>query len=192
VIFRRSLSAPSADGQGAPRPPLVRVDGRAALSRTLVALLPDVRRWLFRMLGPSAALDDAVQDALIALSEALPGLADPEKERAFARAVVVRVGYRYFKRREPVLPADEQLRDGGPLPDAELDQRRTLKRLHRALARLPDARRMAFVLCSIEGLSYAEAAELEGTSEGAMRARHMHARHELMRWLGAKDGGAHG
>ena len=38
----------------------------------LVALLPKVRRWLHRLLGPGAALDDVTQDALIEIARALP------------------------------------------------------------------------------------------------------------------------
>ena len=105
----------------------------------------------------------------------------------FARSITVRVGYRYFKRRAPHVELDtENQAAEGALPDAELAQRRALLRLHRCLAKLPDKRRAAFVLCGIEGLSADEAAQLLGVQPGAVRARYMHAREELKRLLSAQ------
>ncbi|HEX6240252.1 MAG TPA: RNA polymerase sigma factor [Polyangiales bacterium] len=162
------------------------VDGRAQLERTLLQLIPGVRSLLFRMLGPRPDLDDATQDALIELASALPQFAGDSSLATFARSVTVRVGYRYFKRRAPHVELDaEQHAAHGGLPDAELAQRRALLRLHRCLAKLPDKRRVAFVLCGIEGLSADEAAATLGVQPGAVRSRYMHAREELKRLLSA-------
>jgi RNA polymerase sigma-70 factor, ECF subfamily len=183
VIFGRPKPSPPAQPERAPR--LAEGDERAALERTLRALLPEVRRWLFRMLGPSPALDDATQDVLLALASALPQLADASKRSAFARTITTRVAYKYFARKDACARlAPEQHAHGAKLPDAQLAEQRALVRLHRCMAKLPPKRRVAFVLCAVEGLSYAEAAAIAGTSEGSMRARHMHARKELMRLLG--------
>lgn len=166
---------------------VARVESRAELERTLLQLVPSVRGLLFRMLGPRADLDDATQDALIELASALPRFAGESSLATFARSIAVRVGYRYFKRRAPhvELDADSHAAQGG-LPDAELAQRRALLRLHRCLAKLPDKRRAAFVLCGIEGLSADEAARLLGVQPGAVRSRFMHAREELKRLLSAQ------
>jgi RNA polymerase sigma-70 factor (ECF subfamily) len=164
-----------------------RVESRAELERALLQLIPGVRGLLFRMLGPRADLDDATQDALIELASALPQFMGESSLATFARSITVRVGYRYFKRRAPhvELDADKQAAQGG-LPDAELAQRRALLRLHRCLAKLPDKRRAAFVLCGIEGFSAEEAAGLLGVQPGAVRSRFMHAREELKRLLSAQ------
>ncbi len=165
---------------------LVRVDAQAELERTLLALMPAVRRWLYRMLGPAAPLDDAVQDALIELAQALPGFEGRSSLESFARTITVRVAYRYFGRRHAA-PFDPELHAGHePLPDHQLAERRMLQRLHRCLAKLSPKRRAAFVLCAIEELSPHEAAALVGTSAGSMRARYMHARAELARYLSAE------
>jgi RNA polymerase sigma-70 factor (ECF subfamily) len=164
-----------------------RVDTRAELERALLQLMPSVRNLLFRMLGPRHDLDDATQDALIELASALPSFAGESSLVTFARTITVRVGYRYFKRRAPHVELDPELQAAASQqPDAELAQRRALVRLHRCLAKLPDKRRAAFVLCGIEGLSAEEAARLLGVRPGSMRSRYMHAREELKRLLAAQ------
>lgn len=164
------------------------LDARAELEQTLLRLMPAVRRWLYRMLGPAAPLDDAVQDALIELAQALPRFEGRAPLESFARTITVRIAYRYFKRRENA-PLDPELHPSSePTPDRQLAERRSLLRLHRCLARLSPKRRTAFVLCAIEELSPHEAAALVGTSAGSMRARFMHARAELARYLVAQRG----
>ena len=78
----------------------VREGDRDALSDLLRYLLPKTRRWLFRLLGPRPDLDDATQDALIALSSALPRFRGDSNVNTFARTVTVRVAYRYYKKRD--------------------------------------------------------------------------------------------
>ncbi|MFT3921377.1 MAG: RNA polymerase sigma factor [Myxococcales bacterium] len=168
------------------RVPLVRVDTQSELSRTLLSLLPQVRRWLLRMLGPGAALDDATQETLIALAQALPNFEGRASLDTFAHRITVRVAYRYFRRGRSEVALDVETRPSGePAPDAALSEREGLARLYRCIERLPEKRRTAFVLCAIEGLSPQEAAEVVGTSAGSMRSRLMHAREELARLLGA-------
>jgi RNA polymerase sigma-70 factor (ECF subfamily) len=173
-------------GSQAPLAKLARVDARAEHERVLLAQLPLVRGFLFRLLGPRADLDDATQDALLALSEALPRLSDPALLPSFAKTICVRVAYRYYGRRAPFEPLEQERIPAQAAPaDEALAQRRTLLRLHRCLEKLPRKRRTAFVLCAIEGLSPHEAAALEGVSPGSMRSRYLHAREELQRLLAA-------
>ena len=88
------------------------------------------------------------------------------------------------------------------LEEANVDDRvmarEALARLHRCLQRIPAKRRVAFVLCAIEGLSPTEAAERAGTTALAMRCRLLWARREIARmlrsdpylaaWLPAEEG----
>jgi RNA polymerase sigma-70 factor (ECF subfamily) len=161
---------------------------RVELEQTLLRLMPSVRRWLYRMLGPAGPLDDAVQDALIELAQALPRFEGRAPVESFARTISVRVAYRYFSRRDGAAIDPELLAGDEPQPDHQLAERRGLLRLHRCLAKLSPKRRAAFVLCAIEELSPHEAAALVGTSAGSMRARYMHARAELARYLSAERG----
>jgi RNA polymerase sigma-70 factor (ECF subfamily) len=183
-LLLQVTAAPSARAEDGHALRYRRVDARAAHERTLAALLPTLRGFLFRLLGPRTDLDDATQDALIALSDSLPRLADPAQLKSFAKTICLRVAYRYYARRARLEPLEpEQHQAPGPLADESLARRRLLIRLHRCLEKLPHKRRTAFVLCAIEGLSPHEAAELEGVSPGSMRARYMHAREELQRLL---------
>jgi RNA polymerase sigma-70 factor (ECF subfamily) len=179
-------------------PELTRIDPRAELERSLVALLPRVRQWLYRALGPHGALDDAAQDVLVELARALPKFEGRSSVETFAHRITTRVVYRYYGRRarrqarELVgVEAFEPDRIASPtrLPEALVAEREALIRLHRCLAKLPEKRRTAFVLCAIEGLEPHEAAALVGTSVGSMRARFMHARDELARLLNQDQGG---
>jgi len=179
-------------------PELVRVDQRAELERTLVALLPRVRKWLYRALGPEGPLEDAAQDTLIELARALPSFEARSSLDTFAHRITLRVAYRYYGRArrqrgffgsgsEAFEP--ERVESPARQPDALLAEREALTRLHRCLAKLPEKRRTAFVLCAIEGLDPHEAAVLVGVSAGSMRARLMHARDELARLLSQDQGG---
>jgi hypothetical protein len=57
VSERRAEKKPALHAPAQPVP-LARVDARAEHERTLIALLPMLRGFLFRLLGPRADLDD--------------------------------------------------------------------------------------------------------------------------------------
>ncbi|MBX3272120.1 MAG: sigma-70 family RNA polymerase sigma factor [Sandaracinaceae bacterium] len=166
----------------------LRAGDRHALEATLAALLPDVRRLLARLLGPGAAIDDATQDVLIELAKALRGYEGRASVRTLAYRVTVRHGYRSLARErgrrtvslELVPPPPDRID-----PESRAMSREALSRLYACLDRMPAKRRTAFVLCAIEGLDPADAAEVEGTSAVTMRSRLLHARREIERRLAA-------
>jgi len=161
-------------------------DGDAAAVEALLrALLPRARRWLYRLLGPDA-LDDAVQEALIAIAAAVPRFRGDAAFETYAHRIAVRVAYRHLKaqRRRPSLtlvapPADD--RD----PESRAISRQQLERLRVAVDGLSPDARVAFVLCSIEGRPPREAAAIAGTSALVMRVRAHRARKAVERSLGA-------
>lgn len=163
-------------------------EGPLELERALALLLPEVRRWLHRLIGPGADLDDATQDALIAIARALPRFEGRSSLRTFAYRITVRVAYRALEQRRARNQREASLELVAP-PADELDpesravHREALRRLHRVLDRLPPKRRIAFVLCAIEGFEPSEAAEIAGTSSLLLRSRLFHARREIERRL---------
>jgi RNA polymerase sigma-70 factor (ECF subfamily) len=166
-----------------PRVDAARAGDSAAVAALLAELLPRVRVWLYRLLGPRADLDDATQEALTELALAIPRFAGDAQLSTYAHTISVRTAYRFFARPvevglELVPPAAEELD-----PESRAMAREALRRLHRGLGRLRPNRRVAFVLCAIEGLTPAEAARVEGCSGLAMRSRLKHARAELERLL---------
>jgi RNA polymerase sigma-70 factor (ECF subfamily) len=163
---------------------LLRAGDPAATRDALRALLPHVRRWLFRLLGRTPDLDDATQDALAEIAAFLPRFEGRSKLATAAHQITVRVAYRYFARTTNLpLEAVPELVAPDSHPDARVMAREALARLHRCLTRMPPKRRVAFVLCAIEGLSPTEAAHIAGTSALAMRCRLLQARREVARML---------
>jgi RNA polymerase sigma-70 factor (ECF subfamily) len=170
-----------------PRVEALRAGERAAVEAVLGELLPEVRRQTFRLLGPRHDLDDAVQDALVEIAKALPRYEGRASLTTFAHQITVRVAYRYFgggaKRRgetslELVPPPLDTLD-----PESVAMSREALRRLYRCLDRLPKKRRVAFVLCGIEGLTPLEAGAIAGTRASVIRSRFHHARREVARML---------
>jgi RNA polymerase sigma factor (sigma-70 family) len=158
-----------------------------ALERALIALLPRVRRWLRRLLGPRVDLDDATQDALNELARALPRFEGRSSLSTMAHTVTVRVAYQHYDRRkrsreiailELVPPPPDSID-----PELRAMGREALQNLYRCLDKLHATRRVAFILCAVEGLSPSEAAAVEGISPAAMRVRLTRARGELERLL---------
>ena len=179
------MSAASVDdAEDVPKP-----DPRAAAKATLAELLPRVRAQLARLLGPGADLDDATQEALLAVYRSLDQFEGRARLTTFVHTITARVAYRYLERRRQqrgvVVPLEL-----APPPLDEVDPesaaiaREVLRRLYRCLDRLPDNRRIAFLLVAVEGLAPEEAAEVEGCTVGALRSRLMHARREIARRMG--------
>ena len=162
---------------------------RAALDveATLTELVPTVRRWMWRLLGPGEGFEDAVQDALVELARALPRFEGRSSVTTFAHPIVVRTAYRHMgaSREEATEPASLERVGHGDDPERRAAGREQLDRLHRVLERLPEKQRVAFVLCAVERLSHEEAAQIEGVSVETLRGRLKRARAELARRLKA-------
>jgi RNA polymerase sigma-70 factor, ECF subfamily len=163
---------------------LLRAGDPDAVRDALRALLPHVRRWLFRLLGRSPDLDDATQEALAEIAAFLPRFEGRSKLETAAHQITVRVAYRYYARvKHQPLELEPELVDLAGSTEARVMAREALARLQRCLARMPAKRRVAFVLCAIEGFTPSEAARIAGTTAVAMRCRLTFARREVARML---------
>jgi RNA polymerase sigma-70 factor (ECF subfamily) len=155
----------------------------------LVALVPAVRGWLYRLLGPGADFDDAVQDALVEVARALPRFEGRSKLTTYAHPIVLRSGYKAIarrkKRRQEQDDAVLERVPGVHDPEDQAHHRAQLERLHRVLDQLSEAQRGAFVLVNVERLSHEEAAEREDVSVETIRKRLTRGRSELARRLAA-------
>ena len=154
-----------------------------AIRDALREVMPAVRRHLYRLLGPSADIDDATQDVLTKLARFLPRFEGRAKLDTVAYRITVRVAYDYFK------PAREVSLEVVPDPvdpddlESRVMAREALARLHRCISKLGAKRRIAFVLCAIDELTPTEAARVAGTTALAIRCRLLYARRELARML---------
>jgi len=156
----------------------------AVIDRVLRELVPEVRRWMFLHLGPRHDLDDAAQDALSEIASALHRFEGRSSLATLARRITLRTSYRYYRRRrtEPLDPEVD-----APDPERQVAARRALERLHEALGKLPERRRAAFVLCAVEQLTPAEAADVLGVSANAMRSLLCRARQDVEALLEGDD-----
>jgi RNA polymerase sigma-70 factor (ECF subfamily) len=164
-------------------PALLRDGDPDATRDALRELVPQVRGWLYRLLGGSSDLDDATQEALVEIARFLPRFEGRSSLATAAHRITVRVAYRYFgTTNETSLELVPELIDPENL-ESQMMAREALTRLHRCLQRIPAKRRVAFVLCAVEGMTPTEAAKVAGTTALAMRCRLLYARREVARML---------
>lgn len=132
------------------------------------ACLPDLHRLAVLLTGSSAAGEDLVQDALLAMLRRWRRLDRSHDLRAYARVAVVnghRSSWRRRGRREVLQDVPDAVEPTDPL--ARLHDRADLRD---RLAALPRRQRTAVVLRHHEGLSEAETARAMGCSVGSVKA----------------------
>jgi len=94
--------------------------------------------------------------------------------------------YRLLRRERPFLPFEGEAEDPGselPAPGnvlSEMTQRESLDALHKAISALPPAYREVLILCDLEELNYAQAAQALECAIGTVRSRLHRARSLLM------------
>lgn len=161
----------------------LRANDRVLVERILRELLPLVRTWSFRLLGPHADLDDAVQDALSEVASALHRFEGRASLSTLAHCIATRTAYRFYRRRgrlkAEAFELDEEQEGNATTPEEQALAREAVRRLYAHLEALSEVRRTAFALCAIEGLTPTEAGQIVGCSSVAMRSRLFHARNEL-------------
>ncbi|MFN0249082.1 MAG: RNA polymerase sigma factor [Kofleriaceae bacterium] len=174
------------------------VDGDAAAFRELyAAVAPRLYRYLVKMARTRALADDLLQQTFLKVHRARGAYvrgADPIPwifsiaHRTFIDAV------RKDKRAIVAVGADDELpevrADLGGAADGVRDETADLEQVKTALdalANLPAQQREAVVLTKLEGKSVAEAAEIAGTTVGAMKVRAHRGYEALRALLGARS-----
>jgi RNA polymerase sigma-70 factor (ECF subfamily) len=137
-----------------------------------------------RMLGNRAEAEDVAQEAFVRAHRALGAFRGDAKLSTWLYSITSRLclnrlasGERRMARRGE--DALLRLSDAGPRPDAALERRELETALGRAIAELPEDRRIVVVLRDIEGLSYEEIAQVLELELGTVRSRLHRARAEL-------------
>lgn len=145
-------------------------------------------RIIRRLTGDDEAALDVLQESFVAMWRAI-GRLDPERPfLAWATRITINKA-RDWRRRERVrqairmfLPVEAAARqpDTAPLADRKLAATRDADRVAVALAQVPAHLREALVLTAIEGMSYAEAADVLGITRKAVETRIARARAMLV------------
>jgi RNA polymerase sigma-70 factor (ECF subfamily) len=137
-----------------------------------------------RMLGNAAEAEDVAQEVFLRVHRAVAGFRGDAKLSTWLYAITSRAclsrlaaGDRRFRREgEETLVS---LRDGEADPAAALERSELEGALGRAIAGLPEERRIVVVLRDVEGLSYEEIAEALALPVGTVRSRLHRARMDL-------------
>jgi RNA polymerase sigma-70 factor (ECF subfamily) len=137
-----------------------------------------------RMLGNRAEAEDVAQEAFVRAHRALGAFRGDAKLSTWLYAITSRLCLNRLasgERRMARQGEDALLRlsDAGPRPDAVLERRELETALGRAIAELPEDRRIVVVLRDLEGLSYEEIAQVLELELGTVRSRLHRARAEL-------------
>ncbi|MBK9037260.1 MAG: RNA polymerase sigma factor [Myxococcales bacterium] len=152
-----------------------------ATGELLRALYAVVRKQIHFILGSGPAVDDAVQDTMIALHRGLPGFRGEASPRTWAIAIAMRTARRQ-RRREARHPHGG---DDVEVATFDVDQAGAaeLAVMRRALATLDLKKREAFVVMGILELTAEEAGRALGTFANTAASRYRHARAELEAYL---------
>ena len=134
----------------------------------LEVVLRDLAPYLGRICGAIAldAGDDALQEAMVAISRNLGSLREPRAVRGWARRIAVREAVRAARggRSVPVDPA--RLPPPASVPDGA-----TAVEVRAVLDQLEPEQRVVLVLRHLDGLDEAEMAEALGVARGTVKSR---------------------
>jgi RNA polymerase sigma-70 factor, ECF subfamily len=160
--------------------------GDPAAFRQLFRLhVAKIHRIVYRLVGPSADLDDLVQTVFVEGFRSLPTFRGESLFSTWLGRIAVRVTMRAVKRPAlwlvPLEAVDEQAAAEAPTPHDHASQQQGLDRLDQLLSALKPKKRAAFVLHVLEGYSIEETAAIVGASVAAVKVRIHDARRELER-----------
>jgi RNA polymerase sigma-70 factor (ECF subfamily) len=150
-------------------------DGDEIARRTLFdAHKKRVHHVLYRVLGSNRDIDDAIQEAFLAIFRSLKTFRGESLLATWIDRVSVNVGLRFLRKRPRdrvpllgVVPVDSPERG----PDHRAEAREAGRRLYAILDRVDPTHRTAFVLHAIDGRSLRDVAEVMGASVIATKLR---------------------
>lgn len=137
-----------------------------------------------RMLGSAAEAEEVAQEAFVRAHRALGDFRGDAKLSTWLYAITSRLCLNRLASGERRLARQGEetllrLADSTPRPDAALERNELEAALGRAIAELPEDRRIVVVLRDLEGLSYEEIAQALDLELGTVRSRLHRARADL-------------
>jgi RNA polymerase sigma-70 factor, ECF subfamily len=160
----------------------------AAFQALLGPVIPSLRRLAFAFTGNWDEADDLAQETLVKAFRSLDSFSERSPLATWIYAVGRSVCRDWYRSRASRQRRDtQQLRES--LPADALQQEETLVELERSrelwqsVQSLEPEFRTTLVLCDVEGLSYAETADILGVPVGTVRSRLSRARGRLRKVL---------
>lgn len=146
----------------------------------------DVTRIVYRMLGPSADVEDVVQDVFLNVYRSLPSFRGDAKFSTWLYRLATNVTRMHLRRGRsrprfadvevPEAPRDSSPPDG---PDVQIERAERVRALYRLLDTLSEKKREVLVLHDLEGVPAKEIADMAGIPVLTVRTRLFYARKEL-------------
>lgn len=158
-----------------------------ALQQTILAELPNLRRFAYSLTGIKEDADDLVQTVIEKLLQKdMPADANPQHwfYRICKNVWIDEIRYRDVRRRALEAHAPELSLATTTNGELQLMNKLDVERVKTALTALPENQRLALSLVCIEGLTYTEAAEVLDTPVGTIMSRLSRARQNLLAILG--------
>ena len=161
---------------------------RAAFIQLFRRHRDDVVRLVHRMLGPSADLEDMVQEVFLQVHRSVSAFRGSARFSTWLYRVTVNVVlmHRRSARSRPRFALESDVPpmvDGEPLPDEVVAREARVRAFYHLLDRLSEKKRTVFVLHEIEGLAPAEIATLVGAPVLTVRTRLFYARREVQQLM---------
>ncbi len=155
--------------------------------RLIVDQIPHLRRYACALLGDPDAADDLVQDSLTRAMDRLHLWRPGTNMRAWLFSILHNQHVNAARRRarRPDRVGLEPAHDGLHAAPPEQDAGPGLRDLGRALDQLSEDQRQAVLLVGLEGLAYAEAAEVLDVPLGTVMSRLNRGRQRLRELMGA-------
>jgi RNA polymerase sigma-70 factor (ECF subfamily) len=171
-----------------PVPPYVRraQTGDAAAFRELYSRHKrEVARLVLRMVGPRPDIDDVVQDVFVQVFRSLSAFRGDARFSTWLHRVTVNVTLMFLRAqksrpqlsRDSSPPEEPAAESASPAASAATAER--LRALYAILDRLPEKKRVVFVLHDLEGVPAAEIARLVSAPVLTVRTRLFYARREV-------------
>jgi RNA polymerase sigma-70 factor (ECF subfamily) len=140
---------------------------------------------LTQLVGPTADREDLLQQVFLELYRALPRFRAESSIGTFIHGIAVHVALDHLRRRKRrphgfTAAELDELIDGSPTPADRARRRDELRQVLALLERIKPAKRIAFALVAIGGLSLDEAAALIGTNSDVVKQRVLRTRRELL------------
>ena len=157
----------------------------AAFNELFLRHRGDVTRLVFRVLGPSADVEDVVQDVFVHVYRSLPRFRGESKFSTWLYRLTLNVARMQIRRGKsrprfadvPVPEAPKGVRVDSPEDLTERERR--VRALHRLVERLSEKKRVVLVLHDLQGVSPKEIGEIVGAPVMTVRTRLFYARKEL-------------
>lgn len=146
----------------------------AAIEALVAESLPHVVTWSVRLCGLAADGEDCAHEAMIVVLRKLPELREPEAFPYWLFGITRNVARNlrrkaWLKRWLPGIVPDQP--DPTPSPALRLVSSQRARRVAEILDRLPEAQRVALILCDLEGRPASEVARLLGMPAGTVKSR---------------------